>query len=335
MVAKTDLSAVIERFSGRRVLIVGDICLSRMESCRTIRFGHEAPTLVLRHEGETANAGWAGHIAVSAAALGGEPIPVGLIGDDDAGRQLLAALERSAIDCGNLIVVPNRTTPTIKRIYAGGHNTNRRQVLRIDYEVSQPVSADLERALLERIEALLPRVDGLYLSDHNRGTATRKVWMALHDGARKHKIHSVVDSGRNPMAFLGATVILQAEYELVEVLREPEVKTPNEAAVLARNLQRRAQAQAVILTRGNQGMVIVDGRKKPVHLGIYGPEDITDPAGVGETVGATTLLALATGGTVHQAGRLASYAGGLVVMRPALATISPEDLTHAASTRTL
>lgn len=335
MASKNDLREIVQRFSGRRILVVGELCLNRFESCRTVRFGHEAPTLVLRHESETSNAGWAGHVAVSTAVLGGEAIPVGLIGDDPTGRELLAALGREKIDCNHVVILADRSTPSIKRIYAGGHNTNRRQVLRIDHEDRGTVTSDEERLLLDRIESLLPRVEAIYVSDHGHGVVTRRVWMALHDGARKHKIHSVVDSGRNPLAFLGATVILQTEYELVEVMREREVRTPNEAAVLARNLQRRTQSQSVILTRGNQGMVVVDGRKKPVHLGIYGPEDITDPAGVGETVGATTVLSLAAGATVLQAARLASYAGGLVVMRPALATVTQDDLYQAATSRAL
>jgi len=333
--SKNNLRELIERLAGQRILVVGDFCLNRFESCRTVRFGHEAPTLVLRHEDETSDAGWAGHVAVSAGVLGGEAIPVGLVGDDATGRALLAALERAKIDCNHIVISPGRSTHSIKRIYAGGHNTNRRQVLRIDYEDRGTATRDEERLLLDRIEAVLPRVKAIYVSDHGRGAVTRKIWMALHDGARKHAIHSVVDSGRSPLAFLGATVMLQTEYELVEVLREREVRTPNEAAVLARNLQRRAQSQSVILTRGNQGMVVVDGRKKPLHLGIYGPGDITDPTGVGETVGATTVLSLAAGATVLQAARLASYAGGLAVMKPALATVTSGDLSRAVPSRAL
>jgi len=332
---KNDLCRIVKQFAGRRVLIAGDICLSRFEQCRAVRFGHEAPILVLRYEGETACPGWAGHVAANIASLGAEAIPVGLVGDDQPGGELLAALDRNKIDCSSLVVSPGRRTPVIKRICAGGHNTNRRQALRIEYEDPRPLSADEEEVLIERIESLLPRVEAIYLCDHGRGTATRKIWMALHDGARKHNIRTVVDAGRNPLGFLGATVVLQTEYELVEVLREPEVKTPNEAAVLARNLQRRTQSQAVILTRGNQGMTVVDGRKKPVHLGIYGPEDITDPTGVGETVGATTVLALAAGATVLEAARLASYAGGLCVMKPALATVTTEELCRAAASQML
>jgi rfaE bifunctional protein kinase chain/domain len=267
--------------------------------------------------------------------LGGTPLLVGLIGEDPTSRELVAALERAGMDCSHIVTSPARSTPAIKRIYAGGHNTNRRQVLRVDYGERRPISPEEERLLLEQIEALLPRVNAICLSDHARGTATRKIWMALHDGARRHKIHTVVDAGQNPLGFPGATVILQTEYELVEVLREREVHTQNEAAVLARNLQRRAQAQAVVLTRGNQGMVVVDGRKKPVHLGIYGPEDITDPAGVGETVGATTVVAAAAGATILQAARLASYAGGIAVMKPALATVTAEEILAAVASKTL
>jgi rfaE bifunctional protein kinase chain/domain len=336
MAPKSEFDDILKRFSGRRILIVGDLSLARFEFCRTVRFGHEAPTLVLRHEGEKSVAGWAGHVAANVAALGGIAIPVGVIGKDPAGTELLAALDANRrVDRAGLLVTPGHTTPVIKRIYGGGHNTNRRQVLRIDYEDRKPVGQADESQLLARVEALLPRVDGIYVADHGRGTMSRRLWMALHDGARRHHIHSVVDSGHNPLGFLGATVILQTEYEMVEFLREPEVQTASEAAVLARNLQRRAQAQAVILTRGNQGMVVVDGRKKPIQLGIYGPEEITDPTGVGETVGAATVLALAAGATVLEAARLASYAGGIAVMKPTLANVTIEELTRAAASRTL
>lgn len=335
MAAKSNLSDIVKKFAGKRILLVGDLCLSRFESCRTVRFAHEAPTLILRSEGENAGASWAGHAAISVLTLGGEPILVGLVGDDPTGKELLETLSRQDVNVDNVMIAPGRMTTSMKNIYAGGHNTNRRQVLRIHYEDRQAASREEETMLVERIESLLPRVDAICLCNHAPGIAARKVWMTLLDGAHKHKIHSVVDSGRDPYAFVGPTVLIQSEYEMVEVLGEREVRTPNEAAVLARNIQRNARSQAAILTRGNQGMVVVDGRKKPVHLGIYGPEDITDPTGVGETVCAATTLSLAAGGTVVEAARLASYAAGLAVMKPWLATLTPDELATAACTKAL
>jgi rfaE bifunctional protein kinase chain/domain len=332
---RNDLSSSVRQFEGKRILIVGDLCLSRFQSGRTVRFGHEAPTLVLRHEEARSEPGWIGHVAAGVRTLGGDPVPVGLIGDDPAGEELIDTLKRHEIDTEHILVSPGRCTPAIQRIYAGGHNTNRRQVLRIHYDERSGISREEENRVLERIEALMPRVEAVYLNHHPPGIATRKVWMALHDGARKRRLHTVVDSGRDPYAFLGPTVLIQSEYEMVEVLREPEIHTPGEAAVLARNIQRRAESQAAVLTRGNQGMVVVDGRKKPVQLGIYGPGDIVDSTGVGETVGAVIALALAAEVPVVEAARLASYAGGLAVMKPWLSLVSAAELEEASGSRAL
>ena len=99
-----------------------------------------------------------------------------------------------------------------------------------------------------------------------------------------------------------------------------------------RELLKRTRMKAVLITRGSRGMAVFEPGRPTVHVPIYGSDEVADVTGAGDTVIATMTLAIAAGGSFHEAARLANYAAGLVVMKRGTATVSPDELREAIQT---
>ncbi|HEY2111379.1 MAG TPA: PfkB family carbohydrate kinase, partial [Dongiaceae bacterium] len=156
--------ALVERLGRARVLVLGDVMLDRYVYGSVERMSPEAPVPVLRQASLRAMAGGAGNVARNVAALGGKVVLIGLVGDDAAGRELAAMLGDEPGIASRLVVDPDRATTVKTRFVAG-----RQQLLRLDYETAQPAAGSTAAALLAGLEAALPGVDIVLLSDYAKG----------------------------------------------------------------------------------------------------------------------------------------------------------------------
>ncbi len=156
--------ALVERLGRARVLVLGDVMLDRYVYGSVERMSPEAPVPVLRQASLRAMAGGAGNVARNVAALGGKVVLIGLVGDDAAGRELAAMLGDEPGITSRLVVDPERATTVKTRFVAG-----RQQLLRLDDETAQPAAGSTAAALLAGLEAALPGVDIVLLSDYAKG----------------------------------------------------------------------------------------------------------------------------------------------------------------------
>ena len=328
------LLALVDGFSSRRVLVVGDLIADEFIYGEVSRVSREAPVLILKYDATQIVAGGAGNAANNVAALGGRATLSGLVGSDAEGRRMLASFHRG-VDKALVIRARQYRTPVKTRILAGGVHAARQQVVRIDRDTGWPLDESVSRALAKKIEPGLDNCDAVLLSDYGSGLITPTladlVRRALARRKRRRAIPVLLDSRYRLFDYRGLTTCTPNESE-VEAALGVQIDDDLEALERAgRLLLRRTGMQAVLITRGSRGMALFQPKQPTVHVPIFGADEVTDVTGAGDTVNATFGLALAAGASFYEAARLANYAGGLVVMKRGTATVSAKELSDAVA----
>ncbi len=324
---------LVDRFGGRRIVVVGDLIADEFIYGRITRVSREAPVLILRYDSTQILPGGAGNAANNVAALGGCAAIVGLIGADESGRRLRRSFH-AGVSRNHLIGLRGYTTPTKTRILAGGIHSAKQQVVRIDRERAFPTDGDQLRERITRVaEDAIGECDGLLVSDYGYGLVTpalvERLKARLAAATRRRPIPILVDSRYDLLRYRRLTACTPNESEVEQLLG---VKINDHAPTLeraGRAILRRTGMKAVLVTRGSRGMALFEPGRRTVHIPIYGSDEIADVTGAGDTVMATMMLSLAAGGSFYEAALLANYAGGIVVMKRGTATASAAELRHA------
>ena len=326
------LIALIDAFEGRTVAVIGDVVADEFVYGRVARVSREAPVLILEYDSTEIVPGAGGNAANNVAALGARASLVSVIGRDDAGRRLLAALH-PRVSRTRIARAPRSATVIKTRILAGGVHSAKQQVVRIDRGVGQGRLIDAaSRARFERAAiASLAGADAVLMSDYGSGLVTPALTRRISQALRRqgHPIPLLIDSRYQLLEYRGLTACTPNESEVEQALG---VRINDDARVLekaGRELLARTGMKAVLITRGSRGMALFVPGAATVHIPIYGSDEIADVTGAGDTVMATMTLALAAGATFEAAARLANYAGGIVVMKRGTATVSRTELRAA------
>jgi rfaE bifunctional protein kinase chain/domain len=319
------LTNLVGEFAKRRVLVVGDLVADQFLYGEISRVSREAPVLILRHERTETVPGGAANCAVNLASLGAEASVVGVVGADAAGDALLERLRAAGVDCASVLRTPEVSTATKVRILAGQAHSMRQQVIRVDYESEPPSGAPLRRELGARVGDAATRADAIIISDYNYGVAGAEIVAALREAARERDLPVLVDSRFRLLDFAGFTSATPNEDEVEQVLgrRLADTATLEAAAV---ELRERLGHRALLITRGSQGMLLLEEGAPPQHLAAVGSREAVDVTGAGDTVIAAYTLALASGATFAEAADIANHAGGLVVMKRGTASVEAREL---------
>ena len=329
---KARLLSLVDNFGGRRVLVVGDLIADEFIYGEVHRVSREAPVLILKYDATEIVAGGAGNAASNVAALGGSATLAGLVGADEQGRRLLAGLPRE-VDRRQVVRARRYRTPIKTRILAGGIHSAKQQIVRIDREAGWPLDEAVSRTFARKISAALADCDAVLLSDYGSGLVTPALASAIARATakrgRRRPIPVLVDSRYRLLDYRGLTTCTPNEAEVDQALG---IRIDDDPVVLeqaGRTLLGRTGMRAVLITRGSRGMALFQPRQPTIHVPIFGPDEVTDVTGAGDTVIATMALALAAGASFYEATRLANYAGGLVVMKRGTATVSARELSDA------
>ena len=178
-------------------MVVGDVFLDEYVVGRATRLSREAPIPVLEFERRFYLPGGAANPSSNLVALGGVARQVGVVGDDEAGQQLLQKLREGGIDATGVVTDPSRPTTTKTRIVAQGSLRFPQQLARIDHLDRRPVREDVERALIAHLETLVPQADAVLVSDYRTGVVSETIVAAVLDVARRHGRLATVDSQGN------------------------------------------------------------------------------------------------------------------------------------------
>ena len=329
---KERLLALVDGFSSRRVLVVGDLIADEFIYGEVSRVSREAPVLILKYDATQVVAGGAGNAANNVAALGGRARLSGLIGTDAEGRRLLASFDRG-VDKAHVVRAREYRTPVKTRILAGGVHAARQQVVRIDRDAGWPLDESVSLALAKKIEPALDGCDAVILSDYGSGLVTpalaAAIRRAVEKRTRRRPIPVLLDSRYRLLEYRGLTTCTPNESEVEAALGIRIDDDPDALERAGRQLLRRTGMQAVLITRGSRGMALFQPKQATIHVPIFGADEVADVTGAGDTVIAAFGLALAAGASFYEAARLANYAGGLVVMKRGTATISSRELSDA------
>jgi len=328
MAATPSMRSVVSRFSGRTVIVVGDLIVDEYLIGKPGRISREAPVIILKFTDRDVRLGGAANATHNVKALGARVLPVGVVGRDQAGDELLGLLRASGIPADGVVVEPGRITPMKTRIMAGGYQATRQQVVRIDREPAGEPAPTTEDALLARLSSLAPHADAIVVSDYGYGTVTPRVFEQVRAVAHARNAIVSVDSRYDLPRFTGATAATPNEAELAELTGQP---VDDERAVdkAGRQVLERLKTAMLLVTRGSQGLALLERDGASTFIPIFGTDEIADVTGAGDTVISTFTLALAAGGSPVEAATLANIAGGLVVMKRGTATVSRAELDQA------
>ena len=322
----SSLAEYIRKFSSTRVAVLGDFIADEFVHGATSRISREAPVLVLNFIGREIVPGGGGNAAMNAAALGGSVSAIGVLGADEAGAELRRALEGRGVDADLLWEDSGRVTPTKTRVMAGGRNTARQQVIRVDRERKLELEERLESRMIREIErAGGGGVDALIVSDYGLGVLTKGVKEAI--GGLPEDFIVTVDSRCAGDSFSGVTAFTPNEEEAEGLLGyRPDEDSLDEAGAA---LLRKTGARGVLITRGDKGMSLFEENAPRADIPIYGSEQVLDVTGAGDTVIAAFTLSLAAGASMREAAEIANRAAGLVVMKAGTAVVEPHELLAA------
>jgi rfaE bifunctional protein kinase chain/domain len=326
---RSALLATIERFSGKQVIMLGDLVADEFIYGEIARVSREAPVLILKQREKQVVPGGGANAANNLAALGARVSVVGVVGDDPAGASLLASLREKGIATQRVLRLKGHLTPTKSRILGGYSHWQRQQIVRLDREPPQPLKPEIRGRLSREVAKLLPEASALLISDYGYGTTDGGEAGLLRRRARNLSMPITVDSRFSFRSYTGLTAATPNEPEIEEACGRKIGTDLDLLNRLGQELLKRQHYRALLVTRGRDGMVLFERRRPPRYLPIFGSDQAVDVTGAGDTVIAAFTLALAAGASFLHAAMLANCAGGLVVMKRGTATASAAELKEA------
>ena len=322
------LRALIAGFTGKRIVVVGDLIADEYLYGKPSRISREAPVLILRFTDREVRLGGAANAAHNVRALGATALPIGVLGADPAGDEVLRLFGEAGIPCEGVSRAAGRLTPVKTRIMAGGYESTRQQVVRLDHEPEPSLPGDVEARLIAALKAAGNGADAFLVSDYGYGSVTARVFEAVLEMARRPGAVVAVDSRYDLPRFRGATAATPNEPE-VEALAGVELGDERALEKAGRVVLERLESRYLLITRGSLGMALLEREGPVTFLPIHGSDQIADVTGAGDTVISAFTVALAAGAGAVEAAWLANVAGGVVVMKRGTATVSPQELSES------
>jgi len=322
------LRQILKTAARRRMLVVGDVLLDQFIWGRVWRISPEAPVPVVDFERENFMPGGAANVARNLSALGASADLLGVIGRDDSGKRLTGLLEEQHVGCDGLLQHFDRPTSVKTRIIA-----HQQQVVRIDRETRAELDEGATRRLLEIVAKTIPPADAVIVGDYGKGVVTQPLLDELKKICRARGIWLSLDPKPvHDLNLTGLSLITPNRTEAFELAGESDsaARTINpltDAALLgvADKLLRELQPALLLITLGDQGLLLCQRGQRPFHIPTVARE-VFDVSGAGDTVIASFTLAVAAGASPVEAAIFSNHAAGVVVGKIGTATVSSEEL---------
>ena len=310
---------LISSFVGRPILILGDIMLDEFIWGKVRRISPEAPVPVVEVARESYHLGGAGNVAANISAMGANPIPIGLVGDDYAAARLSKLLTDRGIEPSGLVSESGRPTTVKTRIVA--HN---QQIVRADRENKSPLTDEKNSALLDAFVRWLPSCAAVIVSDYDKGVVNRTLLSEALPAAQSAGIPVLLDPKVYHADYYHPITLITPNQREAELITGITIENDTQLEEAGRKLLEKFECPYALITRGEEGMSLFS-REGSHHLPTFARE-VFDVSGAGDTVIATLALALAAGATMEESAILANHAAGLVVGKVGTATISRTEL---------
>jgi rfaE bifunctional protein kinase chain/domain len=305
----------------RKIVVLGDVMLDEFVWGDVTRISPEAPVPVVDIRRESVHLGGAANVLANLVALGALASVVGVVGNDAAGERLRASLKEvspSQPD-GHLVVDDGRPSTTKTRIIA--HN---QLVVRADREERRPVNGKIQASILDSLTQALQNADALVVSDYDKGVVTPHILGEILPAAYARVPVLIDPKIRNFPYYRPASLITPNHHE---ALRMTNLEADSDEGLhqAAQMIRGKLGCDAVLITRGDRGIMLLEGDNDPVFVETAARE-VYDVTGAGDTVIATLAAALAAGATMLEAANLANHAAGIVVGKVGTATANADEL---------
>lgn len=319
--SKTRARKIAQQMRRRNIVVLGDVMLDEFIWGDVSRISPEAPVPVVDIKRESTHLGGAANVLANLVALGANACVIGIIGNDYAGDRIrLSVSEKSSLQQNQFLIGDELRPTTIKtRIIA--HN---QMVVRADRENRTPVNGDLEHRVIAAVRAALANADALVVSDYDKGVVTRSVLETVLPEAYGHMPVLIDPKTRNFDWYRPATLVTPNHHE---ALRLTGVEDDSDAALqtAANRIRELLSCDAVLITRGDRGMLLFERDENPVKVETAARE-VYDVTGAGDTVIATLAASLAAGSSMTEAALLANYAASIVVGKLGTATATMDEV---------
>lgn len=320
-----DLNKILLGFVSRRILVLGDVMLDHYIWGKVDRISPEAPVPVLDMQKEEYRLGGAANVALNLKALGAKVYICGVIGNDDAGRQVKELLTRQEIDASAIITDKKRPTTLKTRIGAVNQ-----QIVRIDHENREDISKTLETAIIRAINKTLPMVDAVIIEDYNKGLLTELIiYETVKNAGKLGKMIAVDPKQKNFFNYKKVDVFKPNYGEMQKnlgLIFESEAEFDKQAKLL----KDRIKCKNLVVTRGEKGLYIyTDGSK--VHQIPTFAREVFDVSGAGDTVISALTLALCEGCDIRMAAIIANHAAGVVCGKIGTAVATIDEIRQSYS----
>ncbi|MDR0724202.1 MAG: D-glycero-beta-D-manno-heptose-7-phosphate kinase [Endomicrobium sp.] len=320
---KGDLLNLIDSFKKQTILVVGDTMIDKFIWGKVKRISPEAPVPVVEITKETQVLGGAANVANNITALGAKAYMVSVIGNDLNGKLLVDMFKEKKINADYLVCDDKRPTIVKSRIIAVSQ-----QLVRVDKEIKGQFERRTENKLISSIEALIPKVNAVIISDYGKGVVCQKVLKRTIALAKKYKIPVTVDPKvEHFKKYKKITTMTPNEKEAVEGMNAKNIETDLDVANLGKRILKTLNSESVLITRGEKGMTLIKPNNKITNIPTRAKE-VYDVTGAGDTVISVMTLALAAKVNLLTAAEIANFAAGIVVAKLGTATTVPEELKN-------
>ncbi len=327
-----DIESLIESFSKLRLVVIGDVMLDRFIWGNVTRISPEAPVPVVEVNRESVYPGGAANVARNITPFGCKTELIGLIGTDSEGEVLAEALEENHIGMAHMLVEKSFSTITKTRVVA-----QHQQVVRIDREKKQALTDGARTLVLNQLRDVVAEVDGIIIEDYGKGLIDDELVSAVVDIATAGDVIVTVDPNpKNHIDWKGVSTVKpnrsEAFHEAGMVDRGDHLPPLEDGDLLqvGNRLLKRWESQYVLITLGEQGMILFSDGGEPYHIPTRARE-VFDVSGAGDTAIAVFTMALCAGANALTAADLSNRASGVVVGKLGTAEITKQDLLKAVA----
>ena len=328
---KEQLVSLITKLKEPKILVVGDLALDEMIYGDAERISREAPVLILQHSHTKLILGGASNAAHNVSTLNNGQVSVcGVIGDDYQAGLLIEAFEKANVDCKYLIKDKTRKTTTKTRISGSITTSITQQIVRVDRQTNELLSAETEKLMLANLEKAIPEFDAVILSNYHIGTITPEIIKRTIELANKYKKIIVVDAQRDLSEYKNVTSMTP---NLPDTQKSVGFFIENEEDMKKAGDKLLAQTNAgsILITCGADGMFVTEHNQKYTKIPVFNKSEVFDVTGAGDTVTAVYTLALAAGANPVYAAIIGNIAASIVVRQFGCATTTEAELLDAAA----
>lgn len=322
-----DLEKLFKEFSNKKIIVLGDVMIDAYLYGSVGRVSPEAPVPIINHSGGEERLGGAANVALNLVSLGAKVAISSVVGNDRDGKTAFDLLKSENISTEGIVSSDERIT-TIKTRIIGNHQ----QLLRIDQEQTEDISAKEENEILSKLEDLLKQgYDAIIFQDYNKGVLTANVIEKAIALAKKYDVVTTVDPKlKNFKAYKGVTLFKPNLKELSDGM-QVKIDFEKDKSIFDKaveDLRNELEADMLFVTLSQYGVVISDGKVQhhiPAH-----PRNITDVSGAGDTVISVATLCLTAGLEMNQIAALANLAGGIVCEYRGVVALNAERFLEEA-----